>query len=117
MKPQVTQIVPDDFHHWDEFAEYASDDLSDDWGAFTVNIGLDPCDPGEVYGVVVATPAAIPRIKQEWGRPFKGLVINQFDSESVKQAIEGYVSQVTAISWEEVRRHLQKVMTWEYEGV
>ena len=116
MQAQVTYISADGFDGWDEFTEYTSDDPHDDWSSFAVNVGTEPNDPGELYYVNVATATAVGRLKQEHGH-FKGLIVDQFVPDLVVQAIDNYVSQITAISWEEIRDHLQKVMTWEYEGL
>ncbi len=115
MQAEIHHLESNDHVDWDDFVRYQSPDPYDDYGWFSVTIGAGGETGGNDFQVCVATPRAIGRIKRTGFIP--GILVDQFDSETVEKAIRDRVAAVHGHSWDQIVDQLREFMRWEYEGM
>ena len=115
MKAEVHHLESNDYTNWSDFEQHESPDPYDDFGWFHVTIGASGVEGGNDFQVCVATPRAVGRIKRAGSVP--GILVDNFDADSVHRAIHDRVTSITGHSWDEFVDQLRKFMLWEYEGM
>lgn len=115
MQAEIHNLESNDHLDWDDFVRYQSPDLYDDFGWFHVTIGAVGESGGNDFQVCVATQRAVGRIKRTGFMP--GILVDQFDSETVDKAIRDRVHSIHGHSWEQIVDQLREFMRWEYEGM
>jgi hypothetical protein len=115
VQAEVQSICPNDFDGWQGFLEYKSPDPYDDFSWFTLTIGLVGEEASNNFQVCVATPRAIPRVKDSGYIP--GILVDHFDAKSIEKAIHERVASLQAHAWFQIVDHLREFMHWEYEGM
>ncbi len=116
MKAQLRFIESNDTLDWQAFAARESPDPWDDWGWFTVGIGPDGEEGTDLFQVVICTPTAKHKTL-DGNDVFRGLIVDSFDPESIRNVIHEFVSSVTGANWLDCVRQLQMALRWEYEGM
>ena len=100
---------------WEDFLQAPRDDPWDGSAWFTVEVGPDDgINAGEMFQVLVVTPAAISRVKPSRGE-FRCVVAKSLDPETVLRTLREHISAISAGSWSEIREGLRKSMWWEWE--
>jgi len=116
MRAVVRGIDPNDYPGWDRFVSAVIPEPWDHFGWFTVVIGTEGGSGGDLFQVLVTTPAAVSRSRRGTC-DFRVLVVDSFEPEVIARAIRDYVASVTGNTWDELVTQLQRVMYWEYEGM
>lgn len=112
---EVRCLESNNLADWSDFERYQSPDVFDDYGWFHVTVGAAGIEGGNDFQVCVATPRAVGRAKQTGSIP--GIIVDQFDAASVRNAINDRIVSVRAHTWEQIVDELRKFMQWEYEGM
>jgi hypothetical protein len=116
MRAELRHISPNDFLDWECFAAAERAEPWDDFGWFSLSIGLER-DPGtEIFQVLVATPAAVSRAMGKCSR-FRGIIVESFEAEIIAGALREHVSAVTGGAWPAIVEQLRQFMFWEYEDL
>ena len=109
MQAQVRGIEANDIPDWPNWvATHPFDELQ--W--FTVSIGTSDSDGEDLFQVAVASPRGINARRRK--EKFVGLVVDEFKSERIEQAIRDFVATVQGTTWEAIAEQLSKVMRSEY---
>ena len=116
MKAQLRYIEPNDTLDWETFAARESADPWDDWGWFTAGIGPDGEEGADLFQVLVCTPMAMHKAI-DGNEVFRGLVIDSFDPQSIRNTIREFVAAIRGADWPDFVRQLQSALRWEYEGM
>lgn len=111
MRPELRGIEANDIPDWPNWSPSAA---GDELQWFTVAIGWPGGAGADNFQVAVATPATL-QIRSREGE-FVGLVVDRFDSESVRTAIQDFFDACDAPTWEGAVELLRKRMHWEFEG-
>lgn len=115
IRAEVQTICPNDFDGWLEFEKYESPDPYDDFSWFTLMISLVGEKASNNFQVCVATPLAVPRVRDTGNMP--GILVDRFDAPSVKKAIHERVSSLKGHAWFQMVDQLRQFTIWEYEGL
>ena len=84
-------------------------------GLVFANLESRADEGGTDFQVCVATPRAAGRIKRSGSVP--GILVDQFDADTVVRAIHDRVSGVNGHTWEQLLAELRTFMLWEYDGM
>jgi hypothetical protein len=116
MRAEMKWISPNDFINWESFvsSDRREQEVWDDFGWFSLDIGSEGEDGTETFQVLVSTPAAVSRAKGDRKR-FRGIIVDEFKPDIIRKSLTDYVSSVVGISWSEVVEQLRRWMYWEYE--
>lgn len=98
---------------WSEFIEYESPDPYDDFGWFRISVGATEVVGTNDFHVCVSTVRAIGRARRSGSSP--GIIVDQFDAQSVSDAVHARVSGIQAHSWDQIVDELRTFAHWEYE--
>ncbi len=115
MRAKIHHLESNDYLDWNDFEAYKSLYPYDDFGWFHVTVGTAEFDGGNDFQVCIATPKAVGRIMRSGKRP--GILVDQFDAMTVRNAIYDRVESIEANTWEHIVEQLRKFMQWEYEGM
>ena len=115
MHAKIYNLQSNDHLDWQEFVDYQSPDPFDDAGWFHVTVGASGMDGGNDFQVYVATPRAVGRVKRSGEIP--GILVDQFDAESVRAAIYERIESIEGCTWEQIVEKLRRFMRWEFEGM
>lgn len=115
MKPKLVWLESNEAHAADGPSNHAERDPTDDFGWFTIGVGMEADPASTIFQVVVSTPKAIPRAKHKKQTKFRGLVIPAYSSESAHEAIKQRVETARVLTWDDLISDLQREMHWEYE--
>jgi hypothetical protein len=116
MKAELKDVSSNDIFEWDAFKQYRPVDPLDDFGWFTLGIGIEGKEGADYFQVVVATPRAVGRVKRQHGS-FPGFTVPLFDPEAIERALKDWVAQFSGPTWEHIVSQLRKSALWEYEGM
>jgi hypothetical protein len=89
---------------------------SDHFGWFTLGIGPAGERGADLFQVCISTPEAIGRASKGRSK-FRGLVVESFKPEEIRQKLRDYISSLQGLTWAEDLNQLRQVMRWEYEGM
>lgn len=115
LQAEIHHLESNDHLKWSDFADYESPDPFDHAGWFSVTVGASGIEGGNDFQVCVATPRAVGRIKRSGAIP--GILVDQFDAQSVRNAIYARVTSVRGGTWQQIVDQLRTFMLWEYEGM
>ena len=115
MHAEVHHLESNDHLRWSDFAQYDSPDPYDDYGWFHITVGASGIEGGNDFQVCVATPRAVGGVKRTGRIP--GIIVDQFDADSVRKAIYDRVASIEGHTWEQIVEQLRAFMLWEYEGM
>jgi|SRR5215212_1574834 len=111
MRAEVHAIEANDISAWPEWRPSSpADELQ--W--FTVSLGPVGHHGSDLFQIVVATPAGLRERKKK--EKFVGLIVDRFEPSLVEQAIQNFVADCEANTWEETVNNLRSRMHWEYEN-
>lgn len=117
MQARLLEIQSNGHRRWDDFVAAPVEDIYDQAGWFTVEIGDDAHDDGEWFQVHIATPAAARRACVPGDGQFVGLIVESFEPKAIVQALQARLATITGADWPGILAQLRPWVRWEYEGL
>jgi Immunity protein 8 len=116
MRAELHGIDPNDSLGWEAFVTAELAEPWDHFAWFTLYIGPEGSPGADLFQVCVSTPSAVSRASGKRGK-FRGLVVDSFEPEVIRQRLTELVSSTTGHTWEDIVEQLRLTMHWEYEGM
>ncbi len=107
LRAEVRDIVANDLDKWELWIP--SDPLQVyQW--FTISVGVVGQYGADNFQLAAATREGRPRKSKH----FSGIIVDEWNCDSVSNAIVEYVSSICGDTWEDIVRRLEEVCYWEY---
>ena len=108
MGAKLRYIETNDVQSW---ASFVLRPVPDPWRAceyFTIGVGTDDQAGTELFQIWVATPSMKHRLVDQNGE-FKGVLVDCFEAEGIRHALENYIGAIEGDSWEQIAEQLYRL--------
>jgi hypothetical protein len=114
LRAELRDIRPNDYEDWKAFAAAEHPEPWDEFAWFVLEIGAEGQEGSNLFQILVATHAAVPRAKGT-DTHRRVLVVDSFEPKALETALRSYISLLAANNWDQIVERLRTNMYWEFE--